>query len=65
MLYGLCPNCGFQLEPGEWFTEEEEEVRHGIRIKTGRKRLALAYLICPSCGHKETIDDTFDKPWHY
>lgn len=34
---------------------------HGI--PTGRTRKACSCLLCDACGHKETVDDTFDEPY--
>lgn len=65
MVYGACSKCGCNLEPGEWFQEEEYYVKNGIINYTGRVRKSLSYLICPKCGHKEIVDDSFDGPWHF
>lgn len=62
MLYGNCPECGSVLRP-VWFTEKEYENVTGFLIPTGRTKKACNYLFCEMCGHKETVDDTFDGPW--
>lgn len=54
-----CPSCGFTLKP-VWFLEKELD-NHGIL--TGRTRKACSCLLCDACGHKETVDDTFDEPY--
>jgi ribosomal protein L40E len=61
--YGICAECGADLEP-VWFEEEEIETMHGIMYKTGRKRRAVDYLICPICFARECVDNSFDEPWH-
>lgn len=61
--YGECSNCGAELE-AVWFTEEEYKTIQGTMCKTGRKRRAVDYLICPICMQKECVDDSFDGPWH-
>ena len=61
--YGQCENCGTDLE-AVWFEEEEYETAHGVRYKTGRKRRAVDYLICPICLERECVDDSFDGPWY-
>lgn len=43
-----------------WFLEKELD-NHGI--PTGRTRKACSCLLCDACGHKETVDDTFDEPY--
>lgn len=63
-IYGECCECGTSLEP-IWFIEEEHKVEYGCMYKTGRKRRAVAYLICPYCLHKECVDDSFDGDWSY
>ena len=60
--YGECSNCGSPLE-AEWFFEEEYKTYEGRLYKTGRTRYAVDYLICPNCGIKECVDDSFDEPW--
>lgn len=64
MEYGYCVECGHSLE-AVFFIEKEEKICGGVRILTGRVRKAVDYLYCPICGHKETVDDTFDEPWRY
>lgn len=63
-IYGECCECGTSLEP-IWFIEEEHKVEYGCMYKTGRKRRAVDYLICPYCLHKECVDDSFDGDWSY
>lgn len=63
-IYGECCKCGTSLEP-IWFIEEENKVEYGCMYKTGRKRRAVDYLICPYCLHKECVDDSFDGDWSY
>ena len=62
--YGICPICANKLKP-IWFVEKEYKTIQGTLIKTGRERLAVSHLECVCCGHRETVDDTFDKPWVY
>ena len=61
--YGECSVCGESLE-AVWFIEEEYNTFEGRMYKTGRKRRAIDYLVCPECDHKECIDDSFDGPWY-
>lgn len=60
--YGICKKCNISLEP-VWFIEKEYKCEHGIRYETERVRDAVDYLVCPMCGHKECVDDTFDGNW--
>ena len=61
--YGMCPDCDAELEP-EWFVDEEyQTTRDGYMFKTGRTRLAVDYLVCPSCLSRHCVDDSFDRPW--
>lgn len=60
--YGICAECGDELEP-VWFTDEEYEVIGGIQCRTGRVRRAVDYLECPCCLKKYCVDDSFDGPW--
>ena len=60
--YGICKDCKTELQP-VWFTQEEKKTENGIMWKTGRKRKAVDYLICPYCGRKECVDDSFDESW--
>ena len=63
-LYGIsCSECGCTMEP-VFFTEDEYKTSNGSLYKTGRKRLAVDYLICPCCLTKECVDDSFDGPWY-
>lgn len=62
-VYGLCPECDIELEP-VWFIEEEYKTECGIMYKTGRKRRAVDYLICPCCLQKQCVDDSYDGVWH-
>lgn len=32
-------------------------------IPTGRTYKACSCLLCDSCGHKETVDGSFDEPY--
>lgn len=54
-----CPSCGFTLKP-VWFLEKELD-NHGI--PTGRTHKACSCLLCDSCGHKETVDSSFNEPY--
>lgn len=54
-----CPSCDFTLKP-VWFLEKELD-NHGI--PTGRTHKACSCLLCDSCGHKETVDSSFDEPY--
>lgn len=60
--YGNCDHCGEDLIPTDWFLDEEGD-KNGI--PTGRIRWAVGYIVCPNCGKKYVVDDTFDEPWHY
>lgn len=60
--YGTCECCGSSLEP-VWFIDEETEIVLGCITKTGRKRLAVDVLVCPTCLKEYTDDGSFDKPW--
>lgn len=60
--FGICPQCEVNLVP-IYFWEEEESLHEGSYIKTGRVRKAVDYLICPYCGEKHAVDDSFDGPW--
>lgn len=61
--FGICEDCGVELEP-VWFIEEEYRTVNGSMWRTGRKRRAVDYLICPVCLVKHCVDDTFDGPWY-
>lgn len=61
--YGICNECGVEYEP-VWFTEEEYVTSGGIMVRTGRKRRAVDYLICPCCLKKQCVDDSYDGAWH-
>lgn len=54
-----CPSCDFTLKP-VWYLEKELDT-HGI--PTGRTHKACSCLLCDSCGHKETVDGSFDEPY--
>lgn len=61
--FGDCPECGYPLE-AVWFTEDEYKITDfGAMYRTGRKRRAVDYLLCPWCGKKQCVDDTFDGQW--
>lgn len=62
--FGQCSYCGANLEP-VYFIEEETKIECGVLYKTGRKRRAVNYLVCPICLHKECVDDTFDGAWYH
>lgn len=57
--YISCPSCGFIMKP-VWYLEKELDT-HGI--PTGRTHKACSCLLCDSCGHKETVDGSFDEPY--
>lgn len=61
--YGYCDECDVILEP-VWFIEEEYITSGGIMCRTGRKRRAVDYLICPCCLKKQCVDESFDGAWH-
>ena len=63
MDYGKCDRCGADLTPADWFEEKEYDSK--TMIPTGRVRWAAGYIVCPECGMKYCVDDTFDGPWHY
>lgn len=46
-----CPSCGFTMQP-VWYREKELDA-HGI--PTGRTYKA--------CGHRETVDNSFDESY--
>ena len=46
-----------------WFIDEEYKTMQGMMYKTGRKRQAVDYLVCPVCYKRECVDDSFDGPW--
>ena len=50
-----CPQCDVPLE----------KVMRVQKDGLGRVRQICNYLECPSCGLKESVDDTFDTPWRY
>lgn len=52
-------SCGFIMKP-VWYLEKELDT-HGI--PTGRTHKACSCLLCDSCGHKETVDSSFDEPY--
>lgn len=54
-----CPMCGFTMKP-VWYLEKELD-NHSI--PTGRTHKACSCLLCDSCGHKETVDSSFDEPY--
>lgn len=54
-----CPSCDFTLKP-VWFLEKELD-NHGL--PTGHTHKACSCLLCDSCGHKETVDSSFDEPY--
>lgn len=54
-----CPTCGFTMKP-VWYMEKELDA-HGI--PTGRTHKACNRLLCEMCGHKETVDGSFDEPY--
>ena len=60
--YGQCPECGADME-AVWFIDEEYKTMQGMMYKTGRKRQAVDYLVCPICYTRECVDDSFDGPW--
>lgn len=65
--YGGCPHCGTDLE-AVWFVEYEYAYQtlpgcKTIEYKTGRKRDNIDYLVCPVCGKREVIDDSFASSW--
>jgi len=60
--YGQCPECGADME-AVWFIDEEYKTMYGMQYKTGRKRRAVDYLVCPMCFTKECVDDSYDGPW--
>ena len=63
-IYGNCRRCDVPLE-AVWFTEEEYVTTNdGHMYKTGRKRKAVDYLICPLCLKVECVDDSFDGNWY-
>ncbi len=60
--FGVCNVCGVELEP-IYFIEEEEKLYENTYTKTGRVRTAVDYLLCPCCGEKHIVSDSFDGPW--
>ena len=63
MNYGKCDRCGADLMPADWFEEKEYDSK--TMLPTGRVRWAVGYIVCPECGRKFCVDDTFDGQWHY
>ena len=61
--YGKCEHWHDDLEP-VWFEEEEKDLYGIALITTGRKRLAVSHLVCPSCLRNYIVDDSFDEPWN-
>jgi uncharacterized protein with PIN domain len=59
--YGECAECDGALEP-VWYIEYE---RDEDGILTGRQRHDVDYLVCPYCGKRYCVDDSFAMPWHY
>ena len=62
-MFGQCSDCNCELE-AVWFEEEEIKMEYGLLIKTGRKRNAVDYLVCPCCLNRYCVDDSFDGEWH-
>ena len=61
--YGLCHECGTNLEP-VFFVEEEVVERGNALLKTGRWRNRIAYLECPHClTRKEPGADISEENW--
>ena len=60
--YGECERCGEPLIAEDLYIDYERD-KNGIL--TGRKRLDIGYLICPSCFKKYCVDDSFATQWHY
>lgn len=61
--FGECSSCSTPLE-AVWFTEYEYKTADGIMYKTGRKRRAVDYLVCPECDKHTCVDDSFDGNWY-
>lgn len=57
---GCLPFCRLKMMQPVWYREKELDV-HGI--PTGRTYKACSCLLCDSCGHKETVDGSFDEPY--
>jgi hypothetical protein len=58
-LYPDCSECGRKMLP-IWFTDEEYDFYQGNMYKTGRKCKACSHFECPTCFHKEAVDDSLD-----
>ena len=56
----FCPDCNVQLEE-VYFTEEEYKYDPNFQryFKTGRKRIAIDYFICPRCLQKTIVDGDY------
>lgn len=61
--FGMCDDCGVELE-AVWFMEKEFRTVNSFMIRTGRKRRAVDYLICPCCLKKQCVNDSYDGAWH-
>lgn len=61
--FGKCSDCNVDLEP-VYFIEKENKLFENTWVSTGRVREATDYLLCPCCGMKVMVDDSFDGPWH-
>lgn len=55
-----CPICGYYTFGPVWFIEKEYDRNS---IPTGRTHKACSCLLCDSCGHKETVDGSFDESY--
>lgn len=60
--FGKCSICNVDLEP-VYFEEKERKLYEGAYIETGRVRTAVDYLLCPCCGERFIVDDSFDSAW--
>ncbi len=60
--FGKCLTCNVDLEP-VYFEEKESKLYENTLIETGRVRTAVDYLVCPCCGERFIVDDSFDGPW--
>jgi len=58
--YGNCPKCGFEMSAKRTTTNANKVDAYGRLSRTGPLVSMVDYLYCESCGHQETVDDSFD-----
>lgn len=60
MSADVANNIGYSMRNGHYEVTDAMDT-HGI--PTGRTHKACSCLLCDSCGHKETVDGSFDEPY--